>query len=87
MPGKAKVIYLDYKVLDKIGYGEFTIGFKACGLGDAFTQKIKIAPKGFPVQTSFSAQETEKEYTFEINKLVNLVPTITGQRSVLLNIM
>ncbi len=71
MPGKAKTIYLDYKVLDKIGYGEFTISFKACGLGDAFTQKIKIAPKGFPVQASFSAQEVEKEYSFEINKMVN----------------
>lgn len=71
MPGAAKTIYLDYKVLDKIGYGEFTIGFKACGLGDAFTQKIKIAPKGFPVQTSFAGQETEKEYEFEIKKLVN----------------
>ena len=41
MPGKAKTIYLDYKVLDKIGYGEFTIAFKACGLGDAFTQKLR----------------------------------------------
>jgi hypothetical protein len=71
MPGKAKTIYLDYKVLDKIGYGEFTIGFKACGLGDAFTQTIRIVPKGFPVQTSFSAQEVEKEYEFEINKMVN----------------
>ncbi|MCW3078062.1 MAG: large extracellular alpha-helical protein [Bacteroidetes bacterium] len=71
MPGAAKTIYLDYKVLDKIGEGEFTIAFKACGLGDAFTQKIKIAPKGFPVQTSFSAQEVEKEYTFEINKMIN----------------
>lgn len=71
MPGKAKTIYLDYKVLDKIGYGEFTIGFKACGLGDAFTQTIRIVPKGFPVQNSFSAQEVEKEYEFEINKMVN----------------
>ncbi|MBK9286021.1 MAG: hypothetical protein IPM51_17125 [Sphingobacteriaceae bacterium] len=71
MPGAAKTIYLDYKVLDKIGYGEFTVGFKACGLGDAFTQKIKIAPKGFPVQTSFAGQEVEKEYEFEVNKLVN----------------
>jgi hypothetical protein len=71
MPGSARTIYLDYKVLDKIGYGEFTIGFKACGLGDAFTQKIKIAPKGFPVQASFSAQEVEKEYSFEVTKLVN----------------
>jgi hypothetical protein len=71
MPGAAKTIYLDYKVLEKIGYGEFTIGFKACGLGDEFTQKIKIAPKGFPVSESFASQETEKEYEFEISKLVN----------------
>jgi alpha-2-macroglobulin-like protein len=71
MPGAAKTIYLDYKVLDKIGVGEFTIGFKACGLGDEFTQKIKIAPKGFPVQASFSGQDLEKEYNFEVNNLVN----------------
>ncbi len=71
MPGAAKTIYLDYKVLDKIGYGEFTISFKACGLGDAFTQKIKIAPKGFPVTASFSGQEVEKEFTFTTNKVVN----------------
>ncbi len=71
MPGQAKTIYLDYKVLDKIGYGEFTIGFKACGLGDAFTQKIKIAPKGFPVTTSFSGQDVEKEFSFTMNKVVS----------------
>ncbi|MGZ3942441.1 MAG: alpha-2-macroglobulin family protein [Bacteroidia bacterium] len=71
MPGAAKTIYLDYKVLDKIGYGDFTISFKACGLGDAFTQKIKITPKGFPAQASFSAQEVNKEYSFEIGHMVN----------------
>ncbi len=71
MPGKAKTIYLDYKVLDKIGYGEFTIAFRACGLGDAFTQKIKIAPKGFPVTASFSGQDMEKNFSFEMNKVVN----------------
>jgi hypothetical protein len=71
MPGKAKVIYLDYQVLDKIGEGEFTITFKACGLGDAFTQKIKIAPKGFPVAQSFSGQEKEKEFRFTAKNLVN----------------
>ncbi len=71
MPGAAKTIYLDYKVLDKIGYGEFTITFKACGLGDAFTQKIKIAPKGFPVTASFAGQDAEKEFSFAMNKVVN----------------
>lgn len=71
MPGKGKTIYLDYKVLDKIGYGEFTISFRACGLGDAFTQKIRIAPKGFPVVASFSGQDMEKNYSFEMNKVVS----------------
>ncbi len=71
MPGAAKTIYLDYKVLDKIGYGEFTLGFKACGLGDAFTQKIKIAPKGFPVTASFSGQDVENEFSFVMNKVIN----------------
>ncbi|MDP3556961.1 MAG: MG2 domain-containing protein [Bacteroidota bacterium] len=71
MPGQAKTIYLDFKVLDKIGYGEFTIGFKACGLGDAFTQKIKIASKGFPVTSSFSGQDVEKEFSFTMNKVIN----------------
>lgn len=71
MPGKAKTIYLDYKVLDKVGYGDFTISFKSCGLGDAFTQKIKIAPKGFPVSASFSGQEVEKEYSFDMSNVVN----------------
>ena len=71
MPGKAKIIYLDYKVLDKIGYGDFTINFKSCGLGDGFTQTIKIAPKGFPVHASFSGQEAEKEFTFTTRDVVN----------------
>lgn len=89
MPGAAKTIYLDYKVLDKIGYGEFVIGFKACGLGDEFKQKIKIAPKGFPAQVSFSGQEVEKEYTFEINKLVNgsLKATFTAFPNVVSDLM
>jgi uncharacterized protein YfaS (alpha-2-macroglobulin family) len=71
MPGASKTIYLDYKVLDKIGYGDFTLTFKACGLGDAFTQRIKIASKGFPVQASFSAQDVEREYSFNMSHVVN----------------
>src|SRR6202008_1971025 len=70
MPGKTKTIFLDYKVSDKIGAGDFTVTFKACGLGDAFTQKIRIAPKGFPAGVSFSGQEVEKEYTFSTRNVV-----------------
>jgi hypothetical protein len=89
MPGAAKTIYLDYKVLDKTGYGDFTIAFKSCGLGDAFTQKIKIVAKGFPVQASFSGQEVEKEYAFEINHLVtgSVKATLTAFPNVVSDLM
>jgi len=71
MPGAAKTIYLDYEVLSKTGYGAFTLTFKSCGLGDAFSQKIKIAPKGFPVTASFSGEESDKTYSFETSHVVN----------------
>ncbi len=89
MPGAAKTIYLDYKVLDKIGYGDFTLAFKSCGLGDAFTQKIKIAPKGFPVQASFSAQEIEKQYSFDMNNVVkgSVKATFTAFPNVVTDLM
>jgi hypothetical protein len=70
MPGKAKTIYLDYKVLNKTGQGEFTVAFKACGLGDAFTQKIKMVSKGFPVAASMSGQEQEQEFTVDMQHVV-----------------
>jgi uncharacterized protein YfaS (alpha-2-macroglobulin family) len=70
MPGMTKTIYVKCKVLDKIGEGDLTISFKSCGLGDAFTQHIKIAPKGFPVKATLSSQDKEKEFTFEPKKMV-----------------
>jgi uncharacterized protein YfaS (alpha-2-macroglobulin family) len=70
MPGAARTIYLDYKVLDKIGYGDFTVSFKACGLGDSFTKPIKISAKGFPSNVSFSGQDQEKEYSFTMSNVV-----------------
>jgi hypothetical protein len=71
MPGKAKTIYLEYRVANKIKSGEFAVSFKACGLTDAFSQKMRIMPKGFPVTASFSGQDIEKTYTVE---LANVVP-------------
>lgn len=89
MPGKAKTIYLDYKVSEKTGSGDLTISFKACGLGDAFTQTIRMVPKGFPVQMSFSAQETDKEYEFDIHKMVNgsLKATLNAYPNVVTDLM
>ncbi|MFL5730569.1 MAG: MG2 domain-containing protein, partial [Cytophagaceae bacterium] len=71
MPGKAKTIYLDYKISNKATSGEFSISFKSCGLGDAFTQKIRIIQKGFPVTASFSGQEMEKEFFVDLHHIVD----------------
>lgn len=70
MPGVAKTIYLDYEVGDMPGYGDMRISFSSCGLSDAFEQRIKIAPKGFPVSESFSAQDKENKFSFRALNLV-----------------
>ncbi len=89
MPGKARTIYLDYKVLDKMGEGEFTLSFKACGLSDAFTQKIKMVAKGFPVTASYSAQELDKTYHVEMTNVVDgsLKATLNVYPSVVSDLM
>ncbi len=60
--GKTKTIYLDYKVLNTPGEGEFEISFASDGLSDAFVQKIKISPKGFPVTASFAGKDGQRDY-------------------------
>lgn len=89
MPGKAKTVFLDYKVSDKVGTGDFTVTFKACGLGDAFSQKIRIMPKGFPAAVSFSAQEVEQEYVFATKNVVrgSLKAVVTAFPNVVSDLM
>lgn len=70
-PGTGKTIYLDYRVLDKAAEENITIRFTSSGLSDAIVQPVKIVPKGFPAQLSFSSQEKEKEYTFSLDHVVN----------------
>lgn len=84
MPGKAKTIYLEYKVANKIKSGEFSVSFKACGLTDAFSQKMRIMPKGFPATASFSGQDIEKTYTVELSNVVpgSVTATLSAYPSV-----
>jgi hypothetical protein len=69
-PGKAKTLFLEYKVMDAIGEGDFTVGFHSCGLSDGFTQKIKTVAKGFPVNVSFSGSDMKGDFDFDISKMV-----------------
>jgi hypothetical protein len=85
-PGKAKTIFLEYKVLNEIGMKDFDVSFKACGLSDAFSQKIKVVSKGFPVSMSFSGNDLKSEYDFNIGNsvdgsikvMVNIFPSVVS---------
>lgn len=68
--GTATTVYLDYTVGDMPGYGDMKVSFATLGLSDAFEQRIKIAPKGFPVSQSFSAQDKENTFSFQPQNLV-----------------
>lgn len=68
--GKAKTIYLEYRVKEEISEGNFEISFKACGMKDAFAQNLKVVPKGFPVTASFSGDKGESEYEVDLRNVV-----------------
>lgn len=68
--GKAKTIYLEYRVKEEISEGNFEIAFKACGMKDAFAQNLKVVPKGFPVTASFSGDKGESEYEIDLRNVV-----------------
>lgn len=89
MPNEAKTILLKYEVLNMIGEATVTITFKSCGLGDSFSQNIKIVGKGYPAQLAFAGKEMEKEYKFELNDVVDgsLTASLTAFPNVVSDLM
>lgn len=71
MPGETKTLFLTYKALSKPGKDAFRISFVSQGFQDAFTQEMKITPKGFPVALAFSDSKREAEYEINLRDLVN----------------
>nr|MBK9650838.1 hypothetical protein [Bacteroidota bacterium] len=69
-PMQAKVIYYNYKT--GYGNGEYDIAISATanGMSDAMEQKIKVSPKGFPVQQSFSSNQMHDKFTASLNDVV-----------------
>lgn len=74
---EAKTVYLAYNVVSTQGKGTFSAKFGAWGLSDAIEQAIKIIPKGFPVKLAGSGSDAEKEYTFDLQNVVQGSQTIT----------
>ena len=64
--GEVRTLYFDYNVAMEPGTGNFKMAFKASGLSDAFTQEVRIRPKGFPVELSMSGQEMDQKFRFTI---------------------
>jgi len=87
--GQVKVLYLDYTVLNSIGDGDLDISFNSSGLNDAFTKKIKIVAKGFPVTISFSGKENTKEYSVDLENVVDgsITAQMTAYPSVVSDLM
>ncbi len=68
--GMAQTVNLAYKVKHLPGESVFNIAFAGAGHTDAFEQKLKIVPQGFPVALSFAGRENDKTYKFAIADVV-----------------
>jgi len=81
--------YLEYTVTGPVGEGEFKISYCSEGLNDAFTQKVKIIAKGFPVLASFSGNDHEHEYSVDLHNIVegSVTASVTAYPSVVSDLM
>jgi hypothetical protein len=64
--GQTQTIFLPFEVLNVMGKDTFALAFESETYRDAFEQEVFINGKGFPAALSFSGQEIEKSYTFDI---------------------
>lgn len=83
--GETKTLFLGYEVLSQTGTDKFRVTFESKGFRDAFEQEITTAPKGYPIEISFSGNEKEKEYLVEIKNIVDgsMKTTFTAYPSVI----
>ncbi|MEZ4959711.1 MAG: carboxypeptidase regulatory-like domain-containing protein [Saprospiraceae bacterium] len=65
--GETKTIYPEYEVGFEAVGGTLQVAFEAKGLRDAFSENIKVQPKGFPVSQVFGGNDKEKTFQVEVN--------------------
>jgi len=95
-PGESTTIYPEYIVglasdSTKLGSpsggrsSEMQVSFEANGISDAFTQALKVQPRGFPVDLIFGGNEKEKTFKVPVKDVVegSLSATFTVHPSVL----
>lgn len=69
-PGKAKTIFLSFRVKNELSTENMVVSYTACGMKDAVSQKLNVVSKGFPVQASYSGDKAESTYEVEIRHSV-----------------
>lgn len=84
-PGESTTIYPEYEIALGAKSGEMNVKFEANGVADAFTQALKVQPRGFPVDLVFGGNERSKTFNVQVNDVVegSLSATFTVHPSVL----
>ncbi len=95
-PGESATIYPEYIVglasdSTKLGSPsgvrghEMQVSFEANGIADAFTQALKVQPRGFPVDLVFGGNNKDKTFKIPVSNVVegSLSATFTVHPSVL----
>jgi len=71
IPAKqSKTVLLAYNVAAQLSESPFEIAFASDGHTDAFKQPLKVVSQGFPVNLSFSGNELEGKYNFQVKNAV-----------------
>ena len=77
---KTLTVYPEFEITPQAKEGEFSAKFSSPFDQDAFTQKVKVLAKGFPVSLAVSAQQMEKAFFIEPKNLI--AGTLTAELNV-----
>jgi alpha-2-macroglobulin-like protein len=70
-PKSTKTILLDYDILNRAGQDTLRISFNSSGHHDEIAQAVTTSERGFPEELSFSGQDKDKTYSFDIGNPVS----------------
>jgi alpha-2-macroglobulin-like protein len=78
-------IYPEYEIALGAKTGEMKVSFESNGQSDAFTQELKVQPRGFPVDLVFGGNDRSKTFSVPVKDVVegSLSATFTVHPSVL----
>jgi len=61
-----KAIFINYKIMNLPGKDTIQISFNSLGQNDNISQEVNTSERGFPEEISFSGEDKDKTYSFEV---------------------